>query len=282
VSLCKISGPVNFLLVALATVLLPRGVDCGEADSTKQKSFGDYLEQVQVGLKTLDDLAALLTAIPASQEMDIGRGIAERLNMDLELADGDAVFRARRVVERLSKHAERQGISYSVRAIESESINAFAVAGGNIWVTTGMLQFATDDNELAGVMAHEIVHVDARHCIRRIQYELRLREARPEYADYVGIGHKLYLRSYRQLDELEADRVGARLAYQAGYDPQAMVDFLGEMAALEGGEPLASSQQVDTTRILTGIKDFLKSHPDSRIRQKKLGDYLEAELLPRE
>jgi predicted Zn-dependent protease len=155
-----------------------------------------------------------------------------------------------------------------VAVLDSRMVNAFALPGGYIYVTRGILALASDTSELAAVLAHEIAHVTLRHARARTN---RVRTT--EIVDKVVTGvfggdvetdqdankSRLSLAAFSQQQELSADKEGIRIAGQAGYDPHAAARFLGAMsrfAAFSGG---GASQS----------EDFLSSHPSTPDRIQK-------------
>ena len=132
-----------------------------------------------------------------------------------------------RVGQSLAKHSEIQDIQYSFTVIDDDDINAFALPGGYIHVTRGLLALASNEAELAGVLGHEIGHVTARHAAqrystatadeprhRRSRHPGRDRRPAAPVADVAGSGLQtgaaVYLQSYSRDQELEADRLGIR------------------------------------------------------------------------
>jgi len=92
----------------------------------------------------------------------------------------------------VAQKVSRRGIRYRFHVIDSPGINAFALPGGQIFVTTGMMNFVQSEAELAAVLGHEMAHVDLRHCIERYQYEIHLRKAGAgEAGAVVEVAHRL-------------------------------------------------------------------------------------------
>ena len=123
---------------------------------------------------------------------------------------------------RLARHAPRRRFSYKFQIVDQEAPNAFALPGGYIFVSRGLLTLANSEDELANVLGHEIVHVAARHAAARqeIGQILPLR-----FNWFQGS----YLASYGRDQEREADRLGQGLSAVAGYDPAGLVSFLREL-----------------------------------------------------
>ena len=188
-----------------------------------------------------------------------------------------------RVGQSLAKHAEVQDIQYSFTVIDDDGINAFALPGGYIHVTRGLLALASNEAELAGVLGHEIGHVTARHAAQRYSTATAtslgigvlgilgaIAGLPAELSDLAGSGLQtgaaVYLQSYSRDQELEADRLGIRYMTAAGYDPDAMVSFFRKLDAytrLEAekvGDPGAAERF-----------DIMASHPRTADRVQQAG-----------
>jgi predicted Zn-dependent protease len=167
-------------------------------------------------------------------------------------------------VERLVAASERPDLHYKVTMLNSQSVNAFALPTGQLYVTRGLIALANDDSELASVLAHEMGHVIARHA------EIRAEQARqadlvsrvvtdvvsdPEAGALALAKSKLTLASFSRAQELEADAIGVGIASRAGYDPYGAVRFLTSM---EHSSDLKPEQ---TGSINPAAPDFLSSHP---------------------
>jgi predicted Zn-dependent protease len=174
--------------------------------------------------------------MPASQEAQIGAQEHSKIIKEYGVVE-DAQLRSmvNRVGARLVPYTERPDVNYTFTVLDSDEVNAFALPGGFVYVTRGLLALANSEDELAAVMAHEIGHVTARHSAERysrgavaglgagiIAILLDSKEA----GQLLGVGGGLYLASYSRSQEHEADSLGIRYIAKAGYDPDAMSDFL--------------------------------------------------------
>ncbi|MCA9398532.1 MAG: M48 family metalloprotease, partial [Candidatus Omnitrophica bacterium] len=157
--------------------------------------------------------------------------------------------------KKLTAVADRQDILYFIRVIdlkpedredyEDPVVNAFAAPGGYMYVFKDLIDFAESDDELAGVIAHEIGHVTARHGIKRLQYsygamalQILSTQANAEVARGTNLALTSLLLEYSQKDEFEADRLGIRYMKAAGYDPQGVVIFLKKLRAKQQEDKL--------------------------------------------
>jgi predicted Zn-dependent protease len=167
-------------------------------------------------------------------------------------------------VERLVAASEKPDQHYKVTMLNSQSINAFALPTGQIYVTRGLIALANDESELASVIAHEMGHVIARHAEQREEEARNADIASRTIADLVSdpeVGalalakSKLKLASFSRSQEFEADALGIGIAARAGYDPYGAVRFLTSM---EHNSELKAEQ---TGAINPAAPDFLSSHP---------------------
>jgi predicted Zn-dependent protease len=167
-------------------------------------------------------------------------------------------------VERLVAASEKPDLHYKVTMLNSQSVNAFALPTGQLYVTRGLIALANDDSELASVLAHEMGHVIANHAEAR---EEQAREADlvnrvvtdvvtdPEAGALALAKSKLALASFSRAQEFEADSIGIGIASRAGYDPYGAVRFLTSMEQNSALKPEQSGA------INPGAPDFLSSHP---------------------
>lgn len=124
-------------------------------------------------LRDTDQIGMKVTRVSDVDEMRIGAELA-RGAADFGPVDDPQDY-VNAVGKIVAQHVSRHGIHYQFRVINSAAINAFALPGGQIFVTIGMLNFIQSEAELAAILGHEIAHVDLRHCIERFQYEAKPR-----------------------------------------------------------------------------------------------------------
>lgn len=183
-------------------------------------------------------------------------------------SDRQAEIVIARIVGRLLAAADQPNAQFTVTILDTADVNAFALPGGYVYVTRGILALASDTSELAAVLAHEIAHVTLRHARARTN---RVRTS--EIVDKVVSGvfgadvetdqssnrARLSLAAFSQQQELQADKEGITIAGKAGYDPHAAARFLGAMGRF------AKFSAGDTG----DGDDFLSSHPSTPDRIQK-------------
>jgi predicted Zn-dependent protease len=168
------------------------------------------------------------------------------------------------LVKRLVAASDRPDLHYRVTMLNSQSVNAFALPTGQLYVTRGLIALANDESELASVIGHEMGHVIAHHAELR-EEEMREADLRnrvftelmsdPQAGALALAKSKLKLASFSQRQEFEADEIGIRIAARAGYDPYGAVRFLASLERNSQLKPLHSAA------INPGAPDFLSSHP---------------------
>ena len=190
--------------------------------------------------------------------------------------------------QRLAAVSELPELEFTFTVLDSEIVNAFALPGGYVYITRGILALAQNEAELAGVLGHEIGHVTARHAAQRVtrgQYAqvgaglatiagaLLLGETGAQLGQQLGgLGAAVWVQGYSREQELEADQLGIRYLAAAGYDPSAMATFLGSMRANDRlqGQLRGSPQEAG------GVPSWLASHPRTEARIEQAAAAVEA------
>jgi predicted Zn-dependent protease len=185
--------------------------------------------------------------VSEDEEIQMGREADPQVIAAYGLA-GDEELRAyvSRIGHELAATSERPDLPWSFKIVDDPAVNAFALPGGFIYVTRGILAYFDSEAELAGVMGHEIGHVTARHSASQISRQ-QLQQigigvgmiASETFREYGGIavaGIQLLNLSYSRDDELQADRLGLRYMSRDGYDPDALLGVFEMLASVSGGE----------------------------------------------
>jgi predicted Zn-dependent protease len=154
-----------------------------------------------------------------------------------------------RVGQNLVRNSDAQ-VPFTIKVIDSDVVNAFALPGGFFYVNSGLIPHADEESELAGVMAHEIAHVCARHGTKQatkseitqlamIPAMIFIPYTLAGYAIYQGMQFAIPMAflQFTRVDEREADYLGLQYMYKAGYDPNAFVAFFEKVAADEKKQP---------------------------------------------
>ncbi|AWU94776.1 M48 family metalloprotease [Azospirillum ramasamyi] len=180
---------------------------------------------------------------------------------------------------KLASTTARAGEPWTFTVLDSDVVNAFAVPGGYVYVTRGLLALAKDEAEVAGVLAHEIAHITARHSAQRqtrqtiagiLAAGVGLVFGNDTLAQLAGLGGTAVVASYSREQELEADQLGVETLHRAGYDPFAMATFLETLRRDSQYAGLRSGNRGG------GGFDFFASHPATEERVQRAADLARA------
>jgi len=218
-----------------------------QPDDSKVKHDGslkdvDAIGNRKLGGRGLGDWYSLET------EIRMGKEYAQQVEASVKLVQDPVVTEyVNRIGQNLVRNSDAQ-VPFTIKVIDSDEVNAFALPGGFFYVNSGLILAADEEAELAGVMAHEIAHVAARHATRQM--------TRAQWANigtipliFVGGGIGYAVRSAAGLAlpvtfltfsrgfEAQADYLGLQYMYKTGYDPQAFISFFEKLQAKEKKKP---------------------------------------------
>lgn len=221
--------------------------DVEPADPSKVKHDGgksdvDAIGNRKVGGRGLGNWYSLET------DIKMGKQYAQMVDSSSKLISDPVITEyVNRIGQNLVRNSDAQ-VPFTFKIIDSDVINAFSLPGGFVYINSGIILAADEEAELAGVMAHEIAHVCARHATRQL--------TRSQYAGIAtiplifvggGIGYAVYnaaglglpvaFMSFQRGFETEADYLGLQYDYKTGYDPQAYVSFFEKVQAQEKKKP---------------------------------------------
>lgn len=224
---------------------------------------------VFVALVMLLGAGCALTGISRSQEIQLGQQAAAEVERRYRTYEDPTLTRIGR---QLAAVSTRPDYPYRFRVIEDQSINAFALPGGPIYVTSGLMRFAQGRPEwLAAVLAHEIAHVARRHAAEQIQRQAWLGLG-IEVLTGGGAAQQVALLAanleelgFSRNQEREADTYGAVYLLRAGYDPAIEAQFLDALTRQAGN----------------GGSSFLRTHPTGRERVARLQEQIRSGEIQR-
>jgi predicted Zn-dependent protease len=188
-----------------------------------------------------------------------------------------------RIGLRAAAHARRKLPWHFHYIPDANFVNAFALPGGHVFVGDGLLRLMQSEDALAGVLGHEVTHIDLRHCAERAQTEAHLRDLGPIGA-IAGLPVEVFLAGYSKEQELEADRDGTTLAVDAGYSPLGIVQLFEEFAKLEAtaGPSTAPSGPIGEAASLSlgTLSGYFRSHPPAGERIQQVRALISANHWP--
>ena len=200
-----------------------------------------------------------LSLISESQEIEMGRQAAEEVNRTIGLVeDQELQSYVSRIGQQIGANSERPKLPWQFRVVDDATPNAFAIPGGFIYVTRGMMNLLTSEAELASVLGHEVAHVTARHTVNQISKQhlaqiglglggLFFPEVQ-QAAPLLGAGLEVLFLKYSRDDERQADEIGFRYVDERGYDVSEFGDVFATLERIgddEGGS----------------LPDWLSTHP---------------------
>ena len=218
-----------------------------EPDASKVKHDGkeddvDAIGNRKIGGRGLGNWYSLET------EIRMGKQYAMQVEQSVKLVQDPVVNEyVNRIGQNLVRNSDAQ-VPFTIKVIDSDEINAFTLPGGFFYANSGLILAADEEAELAGVMAHEIAHVCARHQTRqmtRAQWAnigtipLIFVGGGIGYGIYeaAGLGLPLTFMKFQRNFEAEADYLGLQYMYKTGYDPQAFISFFEKIQAKEKKKP---------------------------------------------
>ena len=215
-------------------------------------------------------------ALSEEKEIELGRQEHRKIVARFGLyRDKELASYITKIGERIAKESSRPDLQYHFTVLNDDLVNAFALPGGYIYVTRGMLTHMNSESELAAVLGHEIAHVTERHAIRAQTRGKVINVLNTVAAGITGIPGAYDLgnifggvlqKGYSRKFELEADKVGAEYMAKAGYSPEAMLKTIDVLKAKDRIEIEQARMEKREPQIYHGI---LSTHPDHDTRYKK-------------
>lgn len=221
-----------------------------------------------------------LVLVSEAQEIAIGRREDPKVKTQYGAYDDPALQDyVNGIGQRLAKASHRPELEYHFLVVDSPEVNAFALPGGYIYITRGILSYLNSEAELAGVLGHELGHVTARHSVQQISAAtaanigvnilgIFVPEARGLLGgNVINILGGALLSGYGRDHELEADRLGAEYLARTGYDPQAMIRVVGALKNQELFDAEVAKAEGRQPRAYHGL---FASHPDNDTRLQQV------------
>jgi predicted Zn-dependent protease len=270
-------------MLAITSLLLPSLFVAPALAADKNK------DPDQIGNR---DVGKGLNFYSIEKEIAIGKQMAQEVERQAKIVDDPITAEyVNRVGQNLVRNSDAK-VPFTIKVVDAEEINAFALPGGFFFVNTGVIVNADNEAELAGVMAHEIAHVAARHGMKQ--------QTKGDLINYASIPMMIFLGgwtgyairqgaqlaipmgflTFSRADESEADMLGLQYMYKTGYDPNSFVDFFEKVQSQEKRKPgsmakVFSSHPPTADRIKSAqknIQDHLKERPEYVVTTSEFND----------
>jgi predicted Zn-dependent protease len=253
--------------VALSLLLAGTPVFATSSDEKNPEKIGDR------------DVGKGINFYSIEKEIAMGKQMAEEVERESKLIDDPVVTEyVNRIGQNLVRNSDAK-VPFTIKVVDSDEVNAFALPGGFFFVNSGLILKADNEAELAGVMAHEIAHVAARHGTRQatkgqlVNYgtiPLIFMGGWTGYAirQAASVAIPMGFLKFSRGMETEADMLGLQYMYKTGYDPTAFVDFFEKIQTMEKKKPGT-------------ISKVFSSHPPTASRIKKAQEEIQEDLKPR-
>jgi predicted Zn-dependent protease len=271
-----------------AFCLLPLGGLAADKDNNKKKDESSSAEQKpkktkdkkkdtdQIGNREVDKG---INFYSLEKEIGLGKQLAQEVERQAKVIDDPVIAEyVNRVGQNLVRNSDAK-VPFTIKVLDTEEVNAFALPGGFFFVNSGLILKAESEAELAGVMSHEIAHVAARHGTKQAtRGELANLMTIPlifmgGWAGYAirqgaGLAIPMGFLTFSRSFEREADYLGLQYLYKSGYDPTAFVDFFEKIQSLEKKKP-------------GSISKVFATHPMSDDRIKAAQNEIQTILSPK-
>lgn len=282
--------------IMISLLLTTPTIGClGAARSKQAKNNGQKIEKKKDPRKDPDqignrDVGKGFNFYSIEKEIALGKKLAQEIEKQVKLIDNPIVSEyINRVGQNLVRNSDAK-VPFTIKVIDSDDINAFALPGGFFFVNTGLILKTETEAELAGVMAHEIAHVAARHGTRNAsKAELTNWLTIPliflggpigfGIRSATGILIPMKFLQFSRGAEREADFLGLQYLYKTGYDPRAVIDFFERIQLMEKNRPgtiskLFSTHPMTNDRIEASqkaIEEILPEMPQYVISTSEFG-----------
>lgn len=239
-----------------------------KVNATLDKTFGGVTEEntkvAEEARVKAPQTTALFGGLEDKWEASMGEKTHESLKKDPGFSrDKKYLGRVGTVARKLIKQVERKKLTWHFAVLDTDDVNAFAAPGGYIYVTKGLMKMLESDDELAGVIAHEMGHIDKKHSVKQAEKAglmtilvagLGLNDKTKKYAVYAGVAAYFANLKFSRNDEYQADSCAVKYTAAAGYNPNGLISFFNK---------------INKDSKLSKVTKYFSTHPPTEDRIKK-------------
>ena len=218
-----------------------------------------------------------VVTMSAAQEIEIGRRMHPQILQEYgRYADEELQAYVSDLGQRIVAISHRPDLQFTFTVLDSEEVNAFALPGGYVYITRGIMAYLNSAAELAAVLGHEVGHVTARHAVRQQTGAtatgvgatlIGILTGSGDLANLTNMAGTALVRGYGRDMELEADQIGAEYLDRLGYSPEAMIDVVRLLKNQETLEVQLARQEGREPRVYHGV---FSTHPDNDTRLREV------------
>ena len=264
-----------FTLAATCTLAQDSDKKKKSSEKSSSKSLDDKNNPALIGKRDINKGSIQFYSI--EREVAIGRQLAAEVDRSSKIINDPLVSEyVNRIAQNVVLHSDSK-VPFTIKVIDSQEVNAFALPGGFLYVNRGLLEAADNEAEVAGVIAHEIAHVAARHGMEQaskgelfnyLSIPLIFLGGIGGYAIRQGLGLAVPLSflKFSRGAEKEADRLGAQYMWASGYDPNALITFFEKLQAKNKKKPGTLSKLFSTHPMtgdrITEVRELIAQFPE--------------------
>ncbi len=280
------------ILIAMAPAALAVGLAQAEvktpSESDKREPKNAKEDVDQIGDR---GVGKAINFYSLEKEIQLGRQLASEVEKNAKIVDDPVIAEyVNRIGQNIVNNSDAK-VPFTIKVIDSDEVNAFALPGGYFYLNTGLIELAQDEAELAGVMAHEIAHVAARHGTRNATRGQLIQIASIPLmfiGGWAGYGIQqaanfavpMTMLKFSREFEKDADFLGVQYMYKAGYDPASMVQFFERLQAKQkknknaiakafSSHPMAKNR---ITAVQKTIDELLPEQPEYAVTSSEFSD----------
>lgn len=276
------------MALVLTTALVATPVLAQTTSKSKKKPLDTKNDPTLIGKRDINK--GSISFYSLDREVALGRQLAAEVDRSSKLITDPIVNEyVNRVAQNIVLHSDAK-VPFTIKVIDANEVNAFALPGGFLYVNRGLLEAAENEAEVAGVMAHEIAHVTARHGIEQASKGQLLQWGSLPLIflgglggfiiqQVAGIALPLTFLKFSRGAEKEADRLGAQYMWASGYDPNALITFFEKLQGQEKRKP-GTLEKVFSTHPMTGdrikeVRELIVRFPERSEYQISTSEFLD-------